>query len=131
MYLWSVANPHLAPRILYGRHLRAQLTIGLLSGLLRGTRTGIVAALGLGRSIPAYLGRNRRRNQTIRELSRLDDRTLADIGVPRSHIRWVAETLVRSLEPAPGSVTRAVEDYVATPDARPSRANDNDIGLAA
>jgi len=61
---------------------------------------GVIAAGGRG--VAARYRRWRLERDTIRDLGRLDDRTLADIGVQRSHIRGIARDL------AGGAVGHAV-----------------------
>lgn len=57
-------------------------------------RAGLAA---IGRGVAAYAAaraRRRLRRQTVRQLRRLPDRILRDIGIPRSQIWAVAEDLV-------------------------------------
>ena len=48
--------------------------------------------LGLARRLVDGIVEGYRRRRTIATLAALDDATLKDIGLPRSEIRWVAET---------------------------------------
>ncbi len=57
--------------------------------------------LSLIRKVVANRGRQRLRRITIDQLSALDDVALRDIGVERSQIRSVAESLFRETEPKP------------------------------
>ncbi|WP_309242754.1 DUF1127 domain-containing protein [Lichenibacterium dinghuense] len=55
----------------------------------------------------------RREREAIRELSRLSDRELADLGLCRSDIRGVVEEMSRA--PAPeGTVARSAREPVGT-----------------
>jgi uncharacterized protein YjiS (DUF1127 family) len=52
----------------------------------------------------------RRYRTCVRELSRLDDRELADIGLTRSQISWVAFRTARNLGWREGSTSRSRGD---------------------
>lgn len=60
----------------------------------------------------AWLNRERRRRQTVRELSAMPDEILADVGIERAEIAAVAAALVseRPAVQAPGEAVRAARD---------------------
>ena len=59
------------------------------------TESGVPSPLALLRQLGVWYGQNRRYRQTVSELARLSDRTLADIGIGRHQIHEVARTLSR------------------------------------
>ncbi len=71
-----------------GRDLRAQAIAEIAAAAARKFRPLFA---GCGRGFAAW----RRRRQTYRELVRLDDRTLADIGLTRYEVEAMASGLIR------------------------------------
>lgn len=93
----------------WARQQRAEAVHQLFTAAGRGLRRAAVAAAGAARSAATGLGaayrgleRWQRRRAAIRELSRLSDHMLKDIGLHRGDIRPVVDELLE--RPAAGSV---------------------------
>ena len=72
-----------------------------------------------------------KRNKTIRELSKLNDHLLKDIGISRGEIRTFVDAMLTAPEPRRAARPRLVAAHSSVPSAHPAPANDNQADLAA
>jgi uncharacterized protein YjiS (DUF1127 family) len=108
MDMWMATRPEYRQVLMDARLARAAFTAGLLRGAVALTvRLGLAGYRGLKsatRATGRALGRWHRRTATRRELGRMDDRMLSDIGLSRGDIERVALEMAErgSARPAPG-----------------------------
>ena len=122
--MWIIARPDYEHVLVETRRARAAFMASMLRGAaeiaVRAGRTGLRGLAGAMAAIGRSKGRWHRRAATKRELGRLDDHMLRDIGLSRSDIDRVAWDMA---ERGPG---RRVPDP-----ARPSEAGTDAYGRAA
>lgn len=98
MYDLNLPTSDLTPYLRRGRQERAEAAARLLRGgtsaLWRAAIKATRAATSAIAAVSAARARRRLRRATIRDLRSLSDRTLRDIGVPRSAIWSIADDLV-------------------------------------
>ena len=90
----------------------------------------VTAVAAVARRVRCELRRWQIRRNTIRTLNALDDRMLADIGLPRSEIDSLARTVTDRDWKSCAAVPAVTVDLTAKVVSR-SAANDNDAELAA
>ena len=99
----------MSPYALYP--LTNQRTVSHHTGLAGELSIAAYKAIGAIVTVWNWIDRKYKQNRTIRELSRLDDRMLKDIGIHRGEIRYVVESMLdapvaRPVEPKPERTVR-------------------------
>ena len=95
------------------------------------SRKVLRATAKLTRSLAEGLVRWHRRNAAMRELMRLDDRMLADIGLSRHEIGSVVDAMLKDRSSSRPRRTPRVETLPANENAPEIAANDNEPKVAA
>ena len=121
MGTWDTGDWHLEAQSHYDRSIDTAQIGAVLRAAGRGLIGGIVwlarQADDAYRRFAAELTHQRIHRATAAELGALDDRTLADIGVHRAEIPWIAEQMVRT-----GGTPRTLRQLRGTAETPPKRA---------
>ena len=101
------------------------------SGVFMGLGIAVHKAVGAIEAAWNWIDRWHARDKSIRELSRLDDHMLKDIGLHRGEIREVVESMLNASSIRPVASWPAIKAGPAAPPRSAAAANDNKLVIAA